>query len=560
MEKVLLMTGGGFHPFGPCSSIAKSFLEQTGMFAVEVTEDRNRFMDLSEFSAVIIHTQGGQLTDEQENGLLSYVRNGGGIVGIHSAADSWTGNKGYMEMIGAQFREHGPMSDIAVSYSKDADAIVPRVEKSFIIHDEFYMLRQHAKEELTPFMYGCRHEKQEVLGYVRGYGKGRVLYTGLGHDERAFNTPQFQELIIKGLVYVTGKISDKTIRFGIVGYGPLYGMGKYHANGIDNTAGLITTAICDKDPARLEAARNELGDIPIFTDASEMAESGLVDAAVVAVPPNAHAQVVLPLIERGLHVVSEKPFAITTAEVDRMIEAARSRGVVLSVFHNRHWDSDIVTLRRIMDLGLIGQVYSIECNMVAYQMPYPGWRTHKAVSGGLLYDMGVHQFEKAFQIAACNSEGACRMHKAFVYGNYLKKVWHHVTVEDHCRAYVKFESGLEMQLVQSNLCAAPMPLWVVLGTRGSAVIESWDWDKPAIANTYTNGRLTRVEYPIVPPCSIPDYYDRLAEKYYRNLADHMLMDLPLIITPEWARNPVAAIELSEKASLENRVLEAEFAF
>ena len=178
-------------------------------------------------------------------------------------------------------------------------------------------------------------------------------------------------------------------------------------------------------------------------------------------------------------------------------------------------------------------------------MPYPGWRTHKAVSGGLLYDMGVHQFEKAFQIAACNSEGACRMHKAFVYGNYLKKVWHHVTVEDHCRAYVKFESGLEMQLVQSNLCAAPMPLWVVsAGTRGSAVIESWDWDKPAIANTYTNGRLTS-RISDCPPCSIPDYYDRLAEKCYRNLADHMLMDLPLIITPEWARNPVAAIELSE---------------
>ena len=126
------MTGGGFHPFGPCSSIAKSFLEQTGMFAVEVTEDRNRFMDLSEFSAVIIHTQGGQLTDEQENGLLSYVRNGGGIVGIHSAADSWTGNKGYMEMIGAQFREHGPMSDIAVSYSKDADAIVPELRRALL--------------------------------------------------------------------------------------------------------------------------------------------------------------------------------------------------------------------------------------------------------------------------------------------------------------------------------------------------------------------------------------------------------------------------------------------
>jgi len=560
MEKILMMTGGGFHPFQLCSSIAKDFVEQTGIFTVEVTEDRDRLIDLSEYSAVIIHTQGGVLTNEQENGLLGYVRNGGGIVGIHSAADSWTNSTGYMEMIGAQFREHGPMTDITVTYSKEADAIIPRVDNSFVIHDEFYMLKPHAEEELTPFIHGTWQQEQEVLGYTREYGKGKVLYTALGHDERAFNTPQFQELIIKGLVYVTNKMSNETIRFGIVGYGPLYGMGKYHADSINNTTGLITTAICDKDPARLQAAKNELGDIPTFKDASEMAESGLIDAAVVAIPHNTRIDVVLPLIEKGLHVVSEKPFAITTAEVDQMIEAAKRRDVVLSVFHNRHWDSDIVTLRHIMELDLIGEVYSIEGNMVAYQKPYPGWRTHKEISGGLLYDMGVHQFEKAFQIAACNSKGDCRRRKASVYGNFLKKVWHDVTVEDYCRAYVRFESGLEMQLVQSNLCAAPKPLWVVLGTRGAAIIESWDWDKPAIVNTYVNDRLARLEYPIIPPCSIPDYYDRLSEKYYRNLADHMLMGLPLVITPEWARNPIAAIELSEKASLENRVLEAEFVF
>ncbi|MDD4337301.1 MAG: ThuA domain-containing protein, partial [Firmicutes bacterium] len=106
MGKILMLTGGGFHPFQLCSSIAKAFLEQTGIFTVEVTEDRNRLIDLSDYSAVIIYTQGGELSEEQENGLLGYVRNGGGVVGIHSAADSWTTNKGYMEMIGAQFREH----------------------------------------------------------------------------------------------------------------------------------------------------------------------------------------------------------------------------------------------------------------------------------------------------------------------------------------------------------------------------------------------------------------------------------------------------------------------
>lgn len=560
MEKILMMTGGGFHKFEQCSSIAKKFLEQTGIFAVEVTEERNKLIDLSEYSAIIIYTRGGELTSEQENGLLSYVCNGGGVVGIHSATDSWTNNKGYMEMIGARFTKHGPITDINVNLSKEADAIVPRMDKNFVIHDELYLLAPYAEEELTPFMYGSWHQEQKILGYVRDYGKGKVFYTALGHDENAFNTLQFQELIIKGLIYVTKRARDEVIRFGIVGYGPLYNMGKAHANSINNTTGFITTAVCDKNPVRLEVAKKELGDISTFTDAIEMAESGLVDAVVVAVPHNVHSEVALPLINKGLHVVSEKPFALTSAEVDQMIEAAKEKGVVLSVFHNRHWDSDIVTLNEIIELDLIGEVYSIESNMVEYRMPYQGWRTHKEISGGLLYDMGVHQFEKAFQMASYNFKRNNKKQKAFVFGNFIKKVWHSVTVEDYCRAYIKFESGLEMQLIQSNLCTALKPLWVVLGTRGSIVIESWDWEKPAIVNTYVNNKLTKIEYPIIPHCNTIEYYDRLAENYYKNLADHMLMDLPLLITPEWARNPVVAIELSEKASLENRVLETEFFF
>ena len=249
-------------------------------------------------------------------------------------------------------------------------------------------------------------------------------------------------------------------------------------------------------------------------------------------------------------MVTEKPFAVTAAECDHVIALAREKEAVLSVYHNRHWDPDVLTLLHIIDSGHIGEVYSMECNMVGFGRPGQTWRSHKPISGGPLYDMGAHQFEKVLQLLPKESPGGEKINRrAYLFGHFLKKRWHDVTNEDHARAYVRFDGGVEAQVVVSNMCAAHKPLWTVLGTRGSAVVENWG--SGAVVTTVDDAGVRYTSE--VPAVEKPN-------GYYKNLADHLLADVPLIITPEWAKGPIQCIEGCEIAARENRVVEIEFDF
>ena len=188
--------------------------------------------------------------------------------------------------------------------------------------------------------------------------------------------------------------------------------------------------------------------------------------------------------------------------------------------------------------------------MVGYGRPGQAWRSHKPISGGALYDMGAHQFEKVLQLLPRTGAGGEKINRrASLYGHFLKKRWHDVTMEDYIRAYVRFDSGVEAQVVVSSLCAAPKPLWTVLGTRGAAVVDSFRGG--ATVTTVDDSGVTYTAE--VPAVEKPN-------GYYRNVADHLLTGVPLVITPEWARGTIQCIEGCETAARENRVVEVEFSF
>lgn len=547
-----MLIGGMYHPFENCARILKAYLESTGDFDIEISNDRAKLTSLDGYDVVIGYTQGGSLTDEQEKGLLEFVRNGGAFVGLHSATASFKENEGYMEMIGACFVGHGPLADISVEVEPSArEKILPRLSESFVVPDELYHLDLRTKAQLTPCMYGWWQHKKMILGYTREYGDGKVYYCGLGHDERSIKHPDTRGAVLKGLRWACGMKERQPVRFGIVGYGPFFGMGKHHYDKIMSTDGFEVAAICDKDPLRLEVAREEVGaeNLSFHTDAMEMAKSGDVDAAVVILPHNLHAKVAVPLLDSGLHVVVEKPMAVTVEECDSMIDVARRNDRVFSVYHSRHWDADMWTIRELVESGAIGQVYSIEHNMCGYRRPKQWWRSNKEISGGLLYDMGAHGFEKIFQITPhIDRRGNPCNRKATIFGNFQKKVWWDVTNEDFCRAYLRFDTGLEAQIVQSNIDASPSPNWVVRGTRG-AIFSGKDG---LIIRAYEGGAIRESHVP---------YVTGLDWKlYYWNLADHIFCNLPLVITPGLAKAAIQCIRCAEQSSRENRAIEVEFDF
>ena len=554
MKKALMALGGKYHPFESCGDILKRCLESADQFCIEATSDLNRFLDLSGFDAVIIYTSTrDDLTPEQERGLLDFVKAGGGCLGIHSATASFRSSEGYMEMIGSEFMNHGPVSKSSIEIKGDADDLVPRVRKQFEVEDEFYIMKRRTDAPLRVFMEGWWQFEKHPMGYVRDYGKGKVFYTALGHDERVFNHPDFQDHVYKGLRYVTNQPEAGPVRFGLIGYGPLYGMGKRHGGDIRRTHGLALTAICDRVPERLDAAREEMGDdFETFTDAKEMAESGLIDVGVVIVPHNAHYPVAKVLLEAGCHVVTEKPFVVHVSEADDLIAIAREKDLMLSVYHSRHWDADIWTLKQIVDSGVIGDVFSIEVNAAGFRRPGQQWRSHKPIAGGAMYDMGAHYFEKIFElIPKLNHRGEPTNRRASLYGNFTKKVWWDVTTEDLCRAYVRFDSGIEAQVFQSNVYAPPKPAWSIAGTKGGILMAS-PGEPAQVTTVGPDGRLSTTSVPLVEGL---DW-----QSFYKNIGDHLLAKMPLVITPGLARATIQCIEGCETASKENRVVEVEFDF
>jgi predicted dehydrogenase/type 1 glutamine amidotransferase len=560
MKQILLLINNGTPPYGTFAEMFKAQMEASGQFAVTVSEDRDSLRDPGGFDAVALYILGGELTPEQERGITGFVRGGGGVLAVHGAnAGGLAKHEAYIEMIGTEFIGHDPLAPFQVETDPECEPILPRLRRSFPVVDECYNMKLRTDAPLTWFQHGTWRMERKPLGYVRDYGAGKLFYTALGHDHRTFRNPDFQDQLFKGLRYVTGLEDRAPIRIGLVGYGPQYQMGKHHSGMIAQTPGFELVAVCDRDPARLQAAREEQGegggrpiDIATFTDAAEMAAGAAIDLGIVILPHVLHAPVIRTLLEAGKHVITEKPFVIHVSDADELIALASEKGRMLSVYHNRHWDPDILTLRSIVEAGTIGDLYSMECNMVSYGNPGQEWRSQKEVSGGLLYDMGAHQFEKILQLVPwTDRRGNPINRRAGLYGNFLKRVWHGNSNEEFARAYVRFDSGLEAQLLQSNIHAASKPLWTVCGTRGSVVVEGWD-GAAVVTTAGDDGRLSVMQ---VPPVSRPGWGG-----YYKNVADHLLSGAPLTITAKWARGPIQCIEGCETAARENRLVEVEFDF
>ena len=188
--------------------------------------------------------------------------------------------------------------------------------------------------------------------------------------------------------------SAQDIKVGIVGFG---GMARWHVEGLAE-AGLALIEVADIDPAALKAAQQEVPGVTAYPSATAMLKKGRADVVIVITPHNTHACLVLECLNAGRHVVCEKPLAITTAECDRMIRAAKKNKVFLSAFHNRHWDGLILNAMKKIRAGVIGDIVRVEAHMAEYSKPGTTWRSSKSLSGGVLYDWGVHLIEYMLQV------------------------------------------------------------------------------------------------------------------------------------------------------------------
>jgi predicted dehydrogenase len=262
------------------------------------------------------------------------------------------------------------------------------------------------------------------------------------------------------------------VRVALVGYG-LAGE-SFHAPFIAATAGMRLDAIVTRDPERRSRAAREYP-LARQVDAVDdvLADAGAYDLVVVATPNRSHVAVARAALDAGLAVVVDKPLAPTAAEARALVEHARTSGRLLTVFQNRRWDGDFLTLRRLLADDALGEVTRFESRFERWRPEVrPGWKelADPAEGGGILLDLGAHLVDQALVLFGPAShvyaELDCRRAGA--------------AVEDDVFVAIRHASGTRSHVWLSAVAAQGGPRFRVLGSRGAWVKYGLDVQEAAL--------------------------------------------------------------------------------
>jgi scyllo-inositol 2-dehydrogenase (NADP+) len=262
------------------------------------------------------------------------------------------------------------------------------------------------------------------------------------------------------------------LRGAIVGYG-LAGR-TFHAPLISATPGLAVSTVVTRDPGRGEQALREIPGVrvvPAADDLWERAEEH--DFVVIATRNDAHAPLARHALDAGFAVVVDKPLATSAAEATALVEHARDRGSLLTVFQNRRWDSDQLTLRRLLAEGRLGDVLRYESRFERWRpdLRPDAWRetAGAAEGGGVLLDLGSHLVDQALQLfgPVTHVYGEVDAHRG-------------AAGDDDSFVAMRHRPGTYSHLWMSALAAAPGPRLRVLGTSAAFVVEGVDGQEDAL--------------------------------------------------------------------------------
>jgi predicted dehydrogenase len=179
------------------------------------------------------------------------------------------------------------------------------------------------------------------------------------------------------------------MKIGLVGYG--MGGQCFHAPFIAAAEGVELTGVVARAPETIAKVEVDFPGLPVFPSLAAMIETGGVDAVTITTPPQTRSELVLQAIEAGLHVIADKPFAPTAEAARDLDAAAKARGVVLGAFHNRRWDADAQTLRKVLDSERLGRLWRLHSRM---EQSDPT-TLEAGPTGGLLRDLGSHVVDQA---------------------------------------------------------------------------------------------------------------------------------------------------------------------
>ncbi|HZG55986.1 oxidoreductase [Paenibacillus sp.] len=344
----------------------------------------------------------------------------------------------------------------------------------------------------------------------------------------------------------------KVLNVGLIGYG--FAGRAFHAPVIDAVPELKLAKVVER---RSEASKARYPWVTVVRDAGDLFSDPDIDLVVVATPSTDHVTFAREALLAGKHVVVEKPFVPTAAEADALIELAKRQGLTLSVFQNRRWDGDFLTIRELLRQGRLGQLKACEFRWDVFSPKASGnWRDRAGPGTGVWYDLGVHFLDQALCLFGMPES---------IRGDIA-------TQRDGCGAPDTFEvmlryaDGLQVKLGSSRFVRIASPRYALHGTLGSFVKYGVDPQEAALIEGRTPresgwGREPADRYGRLNVSDGDLRFDGVIEtlpgnyaNFYRNVYEHIVGGADLAVKPEEARDAVRLVELAMRSSEEGRTI------
>lgn len=273
---------------------------------------------------------------------------------------------------------------------------------------------------------------------------------------------------------LTDKVTAAPIRTAVVGFGV---SGKvFHAPLIEADPDYSLNVIVTADPDRMAEARRLYPQARIVPTPEEMfALADYLDLVVLGTPPLTHLELGATAIAHGLNVVVDKPFVTTVAHGEELAGRAADAGVQLTVFQNRRWDADFLTLRKLLREGALGEVRTFESRFEWWRPEgFGNWRDSATLAegGGILHDLGAHLIDQAIQLFGPVEES---------YGETANHGPHTDAADTEAFVSLRHESGVRTRLWMNGMAAQVGPRFHVLGSKAGYTKWGLDGQEPALA-------------------------------------------------------------------------------
>ena len=258
-------------------------------------------------------------------------------------------------------------------------------------------------------------------------------------------------------------LSSPPMRVGIIGFGRI---GAEHAGWLVRSNGVAAVAVADVTPARRELAISR--GLAAYESHTELLARGEIDAVLVSSATAMHFEHASAALAAGKHVLVEKPMALDLKHSAELVRLAKAGNRVLSVFQNRRWDVDYLTVLAAVRAGKFGKLINVEsrigqwasCVGPAAKEWRPGWRNEASFGGGGLYDWGSHFVDQLWQLMLPAKP-------VRVFAQLRGNVWAR-DCDDFARVCIDFDNGAVGMVEINTTTTRPLPRWHVDGTDGSA--------------------------------------------------------------------------------------------